>query len=117
MKRLLQLRVLGFGFLQDRDFGVGVFPEGEEIFVGSERTDASGVGIRSLRGSRLQGIGASHAQMRQCSRPAVPDDAAVVDDLLTLGGGSTALSSGQVCLSPDIGRIEAGNVVEETAGA
>jgi hypothetical protein len=34
MKRLLQLRVLDFGFLQDRDVGVGVFPEGEEIFVG-----------------------------------------------------------------------------------
>ena len=39
MKRLLQLRVLRFGFLQDGDVGVGVFPEGEEIFVGGERSD------------------------------------------------------------------------------
>jgi hypothetical protein len=31
--------------LQDGDVGVGVFPEGEEIFVGGERPDASGIGI------------------------------------------------------------------------
>jgi hypothetical protein len=29
-RRLLQLRVLRFGFLQDWDVGVGVFPDGEE---------------------------------------------------------------------------------------
>ena len=86
--QLLQLRVLGFGLLQDGDVGVGVFPEGQEIFVGGERPDAGGVGIRALRGFRLQGVGASHAQMRQRSRPAVPDDAAVVENLLELGGGS-----------------------------
>jgi hypothetical protein len=34
---LLQLRVLGFGFFQDRNVGVGVFPEGKEFFVGGER--------------------------------------------------------------------------------
>jgi len=33
----LQLRVLGFGLLQDGDVGVGVFPEGEEVVVGGER--------------------------------------------------------------------------------
>ncbi len=92
---LLQLRVLRLGFLQDGDVGVGVFPEGEEIFVGGERPDAGGIGIRSLRGSRLQGVGASHSQMRQRSRPAVPDDAAVVENLLKLGGGCTALSGCQ----------------------
>jgi hypothetical protein len=43
----LQLRVLSFGFLQDGNVGVGVFPEGEEIFVSGERPDAGGVGIRS----------------------------------------------------------------------
>jgi len=41
----------------DVGVGVGVFPECEEVFVGGERTDAGGIGIRSLRGSRLQGIG------------------------------------------------------------
>jgi hypothetical protein len=70
--RSLQLRVLGFGFFQDWDVGVGVFPEGEEIFVGGERPDAGGIGICALRASRLQGIGTSHSQMRQSSGPAVP---------------------------------------------
>ena len=50
----MQLRVLGFGFLQDGDVGVGVFPEREEIFGGGERPDAGGIRIRSLRSSRLQ---------------------------------------------------------------
>ena len=31
----LQLRVLRFGLLQDGDVGIGVFPEGEEILIGS----------------------------------------------------------------------------------
>jgi len=39
---LLQLRVLGFGLLEDGDVGVGVLPEGEEVFVGGERPDAGG---------------------------------------------------------------------------
>ena len=29
----LQLRVLGFGLLVNRDVGIGVFPEGEEIMI------------------------------------------------------------------------------------
>jgi len=37
-EQLLQLRVLGFGLLQDGNVGVGVFPEGEEVFVGGERS-------------------------------------------------------------------------------
>jgi hypothetical protein len=35
--RSLKLRVLRFGFLEDGDVGVGVFPEGEEIVVGRFR--------------------------------------------------------------------------------
>ncbi len=30
---LLQLRVFGFGFVQQREVGVGVFPGGEEILI------------------------------------------------------------------------------------
>src|ERR1700690_2355042 len=96
---LLQLRILRFRLLQDRDVGVGVFPEREEILVGGERTTAGKVSICALRGSGFRGIGTSHAQMRQRSRPAVPDDAAVVDDLLKLGGGFFALSGCEICLS------------------
>ena len=76
--RLLQLRVLGFGLFQDRDVGIGIFPEGEEVFVSGERPDAGCIGIRSLRGSRLQSVGSRYAEMRQCSSPAVPYNAVVV---------------------------------------
>ncbi len=41
---LLQLRVLGFDLFVDRDVGIGVLPEGEEVFVRGERPDAGGVG-------------------------------------------------------------------------
>src|SRR5580658_960973 len=66
----LQLRVLRLSLLQDGDIGIGIFPEGEEIFVGGERPGAGEVGICSLRGSCLQGIGTGHSQMCQRSRPA-----------------------------------------------
>src|SRR6202041_3458960 len=46
---LRQLRVLSVGLLQDWDIRVSVFPEREEIFVGGECPDASGIGFRSLR--------------------------------------------------------------------
>src|ERR1035437_2293236 len=110
----LQLGVLRLGLLQNGDVGVGVFPEGEKILVCCQSTNAGSVGISTLRGSRLQGVGTRHSQTRQRSRPAVPDDAAVVDDLLKLGGGSTALSGCQICHSAHIRRIEAGNVDDET---
>jgi hypothetical protein len=63
------------------------------------RPDVGSIGIRSLRGSRLQGAGASHSQVRQRSRPAVPDDPAVVKNFLKFGGGGKALPGCQVCLA------------------
>jgi hypothetical protein len=40
----LQLRILRLGFFQDGDVGFGVFPEGEEVFVGGECSDAGSIG-------------------------------------------------------------------------
>jgi hypothetical protein len=51
--------------------------------------------------------------MRQRSRPAVPDDAAVVENLLKFGGGGTTLSGCQICLSAYVNRIEAGKIGDE----
>src|SRR5271168_733026 len=51
--------------------------------------------------------------MRQRPRPAVPDDAAVVEDFLELGGGFLTLSGGHVCLSADVSGIEAGKVCDK----
>jgi hypothetical protein len=67
LRIFLQLRVLGFGLLQDGDVGVGVFPEREEIFVGGERPHAGSIGISAPRSSHLQGVCTGHAQMRQRS--------------------------------------------------
>jgi hypothetical protein len=45
--RPLQLRLLSLGFFQDGHVRIGVFPEGEKIFVSGERTDAGGIGTRA----------------------------------------------------------------------
>ena len=39
---LLLLHVLGLGLLQDGDIRIGVFPEGEEIFVFCQLPNAGG---------------------------------------------------------------------------
>ena len=48
--------------------------------------------------------------MRQGSRPAVPDDAAVVEDLLELGDRSRALPGSEIRLAAILGRIKAGDI-------
>ncbi len=60
----LQLRVLRLGFFEDGDVGIGVFPEREKIFIGGEGPHTSGIGIRTLRGSRLQSVRPRQSQMR-----------------------------------------------------
>jgi hypothetical protein len=103
--QLKQLRILSLGLPQDRDVWVGVFPQREEVFVCGECPDAGGIGIRALRGFQLQGFGTSQSEMRYRSCPAIPYNAAVVDNLLKLGGGS-ALSVCQVCLTAYVSRIK-----------
>ena len=44
----LQRRILGFCLFQDGDVGIGIFPEGQKVFVGGERAYAGGIGIRAL---------------------------------------------------------------------
>ena len=105
--KLLQLRVFRLGGSENGNVGVGVFPQSEEIFVGGERSDASCVGFRSLRGLGLQSICARHPETRECSSPAVQDDSIVVANLLKLGSRGITQSRGQVCLSANIDMIEA----------
>jgi catechol 2,3-dioxygenase-like lactoylglutathione lyase family enzyme len=70
--------------------------DGAQIFVKAEK-DIEPVPNsrrhRHLRGSRLQGVGTSPTQMRQRSRPAVPHNAAVVENLLKFSGGSAGSQS------------------------
>ena len=44
-------------------------------------------------------------EMCQGSRPAVPDDAAVIEDSLELGSGLRASSSGEIHLAANVGGI------------
>jgi len=76
---------------------VEVFRECEEIFVGSQRPNAHRIGIRALRGSPLQDWRVPLPDA-ESSPPAVGNDAAAIDDLLSLGDGSIALSGYQVCI-------------------
>jgi hypothetical protein len=46
--RLLQLRILGLGSDENGNVRVGVFPQREEILVGSEGASAGGISIRSM---------------------------------------------------------------------
>ena len=45
---LLQLCVLRFCLLVDWDVRVGIFPQGEEVFICGERPDAGGIGVSTL---------------------------------------------------------------------
>lgn len=69
-----QLRVLCFGFLEDGDIGVGVFPERLEILI-----CRLGVG-----GVALHDIGPTELEMRQCADGFVEHNPAMVEDFLEL---------------------------------
>jgi len=56
---------------------------------------------------------AASALTRAASASAPCEVAAVVENLLKLGGGGTALSSCQLCLSAYVRRIEAGDIDDE----
>jgi hypothetical protein len=47
-KESLQLGVFGFSGDEDRDVGVGVFPQREKVFVSGECTNTGGIGVRAL---------------------------------------------------------------------
>ncbi len=78
---LLQLRVLRFGLLEDRDVGIGVFPEGEEVLVG-------GAGLGCVA---LQSVSAGEAEMGK-SADGIQPNAATVGDFLELACGLAAFT-------------------------
>jgi hypothetical protein len=75
---LLQFCVLGFGLSQDGNLGVGVFPEGEEIFVGGAAEVALNVGRIEMAATKEGGLlnsvlcGYSHFYCRPMSRNTLP---------------------------------------------
>lgn len=86
---LLQLLVLRLGGNQDRDVGIGVLPETEEILVRLART-----GQVSLARQ-----GAAQIQMREREGDAERGKAAIADDLSKLGRSSSVVTKPQVRLA------------------
>jgi len=90
-ERLLQLSVLGFGLLQDGDVGVGVFPEGEEVFVGGLRLGR--VTCHRVRTTDLK--------MSNCSDGFIGHRATMVEDFLKLCGSFVSLVLSQIDIPPN----------------
>ena len=87
---LLQLCVLCFGLLQDRNIRISVFPEREEILVG-------GTGLGDVT---LYGISARQSEAGQCSPGKVSYESPVVDKLLIFRRRCFAVVQQEVGFSP-----------------
>src|SRR5580700_378391 len=97
---LLQLCVLHLRFFQDRNLGIGVLPNGEEIFVL----------LASLGCVTLHRVSAGHAEMRKHAERVANHDSAVIHNFLKFPGGFGTLAGGQVCLATHIDRIEGSKI-------
>ena len=71
---LFQFLELGSGFFQDRNVGIGVFPEVEEVLVFSA----------SLGGVTGHCVTAGHAKVGKRTQRKIDDDAGVVQEFLEL---------------------------------
>src|SRR5215472_15909319 len=93
---LLQLCVLGFGFFQDGDVRVGVFPYSEEIL------------IRSFRPCRITShrVSAPNLQMSQSTQWEVLNNTPMIEQFLELGCGGSRIMSGEICLAANIRWIQ-----------
>ncbi len=95
---LMKLRVLRLRGNQDGDVRVGVFPECEEILIGSLGFD----------GVALHSIGSADLEMRECSDGSVEHNSAMVEDFLKLSGGFSALIGGKISFATQVGGIKSG---------
>ena len=119
----LQFRVFRLSFLQDGDVGVAVFPEDEEVLVGSAGLGEGGAwerghlarsllfptGGRDARAPSYAGfqcVRSAQAQVRQRADRLVQDDARVVENFLEFGGCRGTLVRGQVRLAPQVDRVK-----------
>jgi hypothetical protein len=93
---LLHLLVLGFGFLQDGDVGIGVFPEGEEVLIG-------GTALGSVA---LESVGTGETEMRECPQREIQDDTAMIEEFLELGSGCGAVVGHELGLAAQVHRVQ-----------
>jgi hypothetical protein len=83
---ILQFGVFSFGFFEDGDVGIGVFPHGEEILVGGAGFD----------GIVLHGVGASEVQLCHWNLFACRVPPAKIQNLLKLRRGLIRLLQQQM---------------------
>jgi hypothetical protein len=107
IRELFQLRVLCLGSDLDRNIGVSVFPEHEEILIGR-----LGSGRFSLQRQRT-----CKSKMCERTRSAILYQTAAINDLLELRCRRGTLTGGQVRLSANVNRIHAGIVRLLNSGA
>jgi hypothetical protein len=104
----LQFRVFGLGGDEDRDVGIGVLPESEEILISLAR----------FGGIHLQSVGAGKAEAGEGSKRRIGNDGAVVDELLKFRGGIPALVESEKSLAANIERVRDAylTVIDSTTG-
>src|SRR6516225_1065353 len=110
---LLNPRIFRLRLQVDGNVRVGILPQGQEVFIRRQCTDAGGVGIRAGSVLRLQGIGARHAEVRKRSRPAVTNNSAVGENLLELSRSRHALNGREVRLATHVACGKAGQAVQK----
>src|SRR5271163_2186123 len=93
--RLPQPRVLRLGLLQDRDIGVGVFPERQKILIRDAR-------LGTISGKR---VGSGQAQVRQRADDFVGDNAGVIQNFPEFDGSGGALTGSETGDASQIGRV------------
>ena len=98
---LLQLRVFVFGFSQDGDVRVGVFPEREEVVIGGF----------CFCHVALHGIRSGNLKMRERADGLIDDNSAMVEDSLKLSLGFRAPMCCQISFPAHIDREEIVDVV------
>src|SRR5258708_27539111 len=95
-----QLGEFGFGLLKNRDVGVGVLPERQEILVGS----------LCLGLIAQQSESSAQLQMRQSAHRIGANNGAVIENLLKFRRGFNPLMGGQIRLAAHIGWVKASEV-------
>src|SRR6516162_2323371 len=99
---LPQPRVLRLGFFEDRNVGVGILPEVEELFVGGD----------SPLSVTLESVRAAKTEPRKRPEWAILEDAAVVENLLKFGTSFIASTQQEIRLGAQIDRIKGAAALE-----
>jgi len=92
-RKLLQFRVLDFGFFEEGDLGISILPHGEKVLIG---------GARSC-GVSLQDVSACETELGKRERWGAGEKIAAIDNLTKLAGRICALFFAEIGEAARIG--------------